>query len=48
VTASASNFDLIQGRTNLKLGVIDALGFTGDARLQAIAKEALKNFGNDW
>jgi hypothetical protein len=39
---------LVQGKTYLKLGVIQALGLTGDPRLKAIAKEALKNFGNDW
>jgi hypothetical protein len=39
---------LVQGKTNLKLGVIQALGFTGDPRLKEMAKEALKNFGNDW
>jgi hypothetical protein len=38
---------LVQGKIYLKLGVIDALGYTGDPRLKAIAKEALKNFGND-
>jgi hypothetical protein len=38
---------LINGRTNLKLGVIQALGFTGHERFKAIAKEALKTFGND-
>jgi hypothetical protein len=39
---------LVQGRSSLKLGVIQALGFTGDERLKAVATEALKNFGNDW
>jgi hypothetical protein len=39
---------LVQGRTHLKLGLIQALGSTGDGRLKAIAKEALKNLGNDW
>jgi hypothetical protein len=37
---------LVEGRTNLKFGVIQALGFTGNARLKAVAKEALTTFGN--
>jgi hypothetical protein len=39
---------LVQGKIYFTLGTIQALGFTGDPRLKAIAKEALKNFGNNW
>jgi hypothetical protein len=39
--------ELVQGKKYLKLGRIQGLGFTGDKRLQSIAKEALKVCGDD-
>ena len=38
---------LVEGRTDLKLGTIEGLGFTGDQKLKAIAQVALKTYGND-
>jgi hypothetical protein len=40
--------ELVRGKKYLKLATIQGLGFTGDERLQAIAKEALKVFGDDF
>jgi hypothetical protein len=39
--------ELVKAREFPKFETIQALGFTGDERLKAIAKGALKNFGND-
>src|SRR5690349_14164226 len=39
--------ELAQGKKYLKLGTINGLGFSGDERLKALAKEALKVFGDD-
>jgi hypothetical protein len=40
--------ELLKTRPFPKLETIQALGFTGDERLKEIAKQSLKNFGNDW
>ncbi len=40
--------ELVKSRPFPKIQTIQALGFTGDERLEAFAKEALKDFGNDW
>jgi HEAT repeat protein len=39
--------DLVRGKKYLKLDTIQGLGYTGDQRLAAIAREALKIVGND-